>query len=63
MVAKGGPNDGESYYAPMLAHRVHEEPERTMELPPVAGRKRTRGAETRALLGVPRCNFIKKRAA
>ena len=36
MVAKGGPNDGESYYAPMLAHRVHEEPERMMELPPVA---------------------------
>ena len=36
MVAKGGPNDGEAYYAPMLAHRVHEAPERMMELPPVA---------------------------
>ena len=36
MVAKGGPNDGEAYYAPMLAQRVHEEPERMLELPPVA---------------------------
>ena len=36
MIAKGGPNDGEAYYAPMLARRVHEEPERMLELPPVA---------------------------
>ena len=36
MVAKGGPNDGAMYYEPMLAHGVHEEPERMLELPPVA---------------------------
>jgi hypothetical protein len=36
MVAKGGPNDGDEYYEPMLARKVHESPELVAELPVVA---------------------------
>ena len=36
MVAKGGPNDGDEYYEPMLARKVHERPEQVAELPVVA---------------------------
>ena len=36
MVAKGGPNDGASYYEPLLARRMHEAPERVAEVPSVA---------------------------
>ena len=36
MVAKGGPNDGDEYYEPMLARKVHERPEQVVELPVVA---------------------------
>ena len=36
MVAKGGPNDGEEYYEPMLARNMHVRPEQMAELPAVA---------------------------
>jgi hypothetical protein len=36
MVAKGGPNDGDEYYEPMLARNMHVRPEQMAELPAVA---------------------------
>jgi hypothetical protein len=35
MVAKGGPNDGDEYYEPMLARNMHVRPEQVAELPVV----------------------------
>ena len=35
MVTKGGPNDGDSYYQPILALNVHEEPAQMLEVPTV----------------------------
>jgi len=32
MVTKGGPNDGDAYYMPMLARNVHQDPTQMMEL-------------------------------
>jgi hypothetical protein len=36
MVTKGGPNDGEAYYQPILEMNVHEEPARMLEVQTVA---------------------------
>jgi hypothetical protein len=36
MMAKGGPNDGDAYYEPMLARNMHVRPEQVAELPVVA---------------------------
>ena len=43
MMAKGGPNDGDEYYEPMLAMKVHERPEQVAELPVVAAALRRWG--------------------
>lgn len=35
MMARGGPNDGEDYYEPMLRLGLHEDPSKITEVPAV----------------------------